>query len=329
MRAPSLTVAIPTWERRDTVVETVGLALDAIGDLPIEILVADNASADGTVDALETRFGSACRVVAGASNGGFSANFERLVDHAHAPYLMLLSDEETLAPGATLERLVGWLERTQPDVAVAGPNRGLTGERELRPAEYWDAMNYVSGCLFRMASLRLSRERLMAAPELPRFAVLWELWPMFPIAVDVRVRGGSCRTFPEALYTQRVTLPTGIENDRFGPEGERHAAEGSDRRRARYKTLAARLIQAEAMAELFAFERGTADGPAAVRCARAFDDWLESDLGRRVLNKIGQEHPALAGPIRRSVRREVSMSTTSVRWLRRLADRSGLRRRDG
>ena len=329
MRAPKLTVAIPTWERRDTVLETVGLALDAIGDLPIEVLVADNASSDGTVAAIESRYGAACRVVAGESNGGFSANFERLVDDARAPYLMLLSDEETLAPRETLEGLLGWLERTEPDVAVAGPNRGLIGERELRPAEFWDAMNYVSGCLFRMHSMQASRERLMAASQLPRFAVLWELWPMFPIAVDIRVRGGSCRIFPGTLYTQRVTLPTRIENDRFGAEGERHAAEGSDRRRARYKTLSARLIQAEAMAELFAFERDTADESSAVRRALAFDEWLESDLGRRVLNKIGQEHPALAGPIRRSVRREVSLTTTLARQLGRLADRSGLRRRRG
>lgn len=107
MRTPSLTVAIPTWKRRDTVVETVGLALDAIGGLPIEVLVADNASSDGTFAAIECRYGAACRVVAGESNGGFSANFERLVDAADAPYLILLSDEEILAPRETLERLLG------------------------------------------------------------------------------------------------------------------------------------------------------------------------------------------------------------------------------
>lgn len=62
-------------------------------------------------------------------------------------------------------------------------------------------MDYVYGCLFGMRSLRASREHFMAAPQLPRFAVLCDLWPMFLIAVDARVHGGSCRIFPETLHT--------------------------------------------------------------------------------------------------------------------------------
>ncbi len=316
MVTPSLAIAIPTFERRETVLETVGYAIEAAAGHDMTVLVADNASTDGTVAALEERYSGRCEVIAGAANGGFVANFERLVDHCTADHLLLISDEETVAPGATLERLVTWMETADVDFAVAGPSRGVPDDRPLRPAEFWDATNYLSGCVFRMEALRESRDRIRAGLVDHRFDVLWELWPMYVVAVDLAIEGGNCRFFPESLYTQRARLSTRIESDHFGNVDARRVAADSEPLRARYKTLEARLVQAEARSELLRFKGGTLSRPEQSRRHREFVAVFDRSLGPLVLHRITRDYPSLQAPIVRGLRRETAPWRTLLRRVR-------------
>ncbi len=331
MSTPSLTIAIPTFERREAVLETVGIALRSTAGLDMKVLVADNASSDGTVSALDERYGGSCEVVAGDVNGGFIANFERLVDHCSTDYLLLLSDEESVAQGPTLQRLVRWLAREHPDLAVAGPIRGVDEDRPLRPDEFWEMTNYLSGCVFRMEALRSSRDSIRAALGTFRFDVLWELWPMYVFAVSRAIDGGTCRFFPEDLYERRVRLPTRIESEHFDTVGERRTAVRDEGLRARYKTLEARLVQAQARSELLRFKAATAKGPLQTRRHREFTKDFERGLAPIVLHRMTRDYPELQGPLVRGLRRETSRLRGPVRRvsaaLRRRWGR--LRRTDG
>ncbi len=306
MTPADLTIAIPTYRRRDTILETVALALDASQGLDIAILVADNASGDGTVEALRERFGEHCRVIAGEMNGGFVVNFERLVDGCTTEHLLLLSDEESVADTATLRRLLAWLEAERPDFAVPGPSREVHLERPLRTEEFWDATKYLSGCIFRMDALRESRERLREGLVAHRFDVLWELWPMFVVAMDLAIRGGSCRYFPHDLYSRRLHLPTMIESAHFGAVDERRAA-GVEPMRARYKTLEARLVQAQALAEFLTFQSRTISTRDETRRLAGFTASFEQGLGPMFLRRLASDYPALQAPLVRSLRRETSV----------------------
>jgi glycosyltransferase involved in cell wall biosynthesis len=72
---PTIAVVIPTYQRRDAVIEAVRSVLeqDASAD---EVIVVDDGSTDGTADALEAVFGASIRVLRQANRGPSAARNE-------------------------------------------------------------------------------------------------------------------------------------------------------------------------------------------------------------------------------------------------------------
>ncbi|MGH2984115.1 MAG: glycosyltransferase family 2 protein [Solirubrobacterales bacterium] len=96
--------------------------LEAIGrDRPAgvdsEVLVLDNASADGSAAAVRER-GSEARLIELDRRAGKAENDTRLLQEARGDYCLLLNEDTELRPGAT-ERLLETLE-ADPRSAVAG-----------------------------------------------------------------------------------------------------------------------------------------------------------------------------------------------------------------
>jgi GT2 family glycosyltransferase len=107
-----LAVAIVAHSNRD-------LLLDALATLDgYAVHVLDNASEDGTCDAVRERF-PAVDVVAQPFRDGFGANHNRLLARTDAPYHLILNDDATVEPGA-LERLADHLD-AHPEAAIAAP----------------------------------------------------------------------------------------------------------------------------------------------------------------------------------------------------------------
>jgi hypothetical protein len=301
--ASTLTLAIPTYRRRDTVVRAVEAASRMLAGLPVTILVADNASDDGTVDALRPLAerqpdGLALQVIAGDHNTGILGNFRRLVEHCSTPYLLLLSDEVDPAARDVIERLVTRLEREAPDVLVPSP--GLLGEAvrrsdDIDPVDFWDALNLLSGPVYRVESLRRSLATCDAIAARVPIAGIWNLWPFYLTAVDIRISGGACRWHPEDLHVQRERLETAIEDPLFPPPAS-GSGPSVDALRARYKTLEARLIQAEATAHYLAARRDDPQRPLDRRgraVLEAFVTHHEQRLFPTVARRIRDDHPML------------------------------------
>jgi GT2 family glycosyltransferase len=90
----------------------------ACAGLSFEIIVVDNASADGTADALRREF-PGVRVIDHPKNVGFAGGVNRGIREAQGRFLALLNPDAHPAPGA-LTTLVRFVEQ-HPDVGLVGP----------------------------------------------------------------------------------------------------------------------------------------------------------------------------------------------------------------
>ena len=86
--------------------------------IPHETILVDNASADGTVDAVRARF-SSVQVLTNDENEGFPRASNQALRRARGDYVFFLNPDSELRPG-TLERLLEELERV-PGRAAVGP----------------------------------------------------------------------------------------------------------------------------------------------------------------------------------------------------------------
>ena len=98
---PILTIAIPTYNRVDSLKKSLQLALDYFYDENVEIFVSDNASTDDTREYIENmqikypRLGYFCN----EKNLGLDGNFLKCMENASGEYLWMLSDDDYLVPG--------------------------------------------------------------------------------------------------------------------------------------------------------------------------------------------------------------------------------------
>jgi glycosyltransferase involved in cell wall biosynthesis len=300
-RVRGLTIAIPTFQRRETVRTTVQQFRAVCADLPIRVLVADNASSDGTAAALSALTGDsdvALDVVAGAENLGILGNFLRLAEHCSTSHLLLLSDEEGPVRSDVYARLIGHTEHWPRDVLVPAPSRGVDAPVGLpvTPEELWDATNYLSGIVYPVEELRSSIEAVRAIGEQQDIAAIWHLWPFYLVIVDMMLRGYECRWIPDDLYVRRERLATTVEDERF-PAASAAAVvtvASRDPLRARYKTLEARLAQYSATATFLAARAAMDGGVARNDILRRFEHDLHRKVYPTVQRRLAAEHPQLA-----------------------------------
>jgi N-acetylglucosaminyl-diphospho-decaprenol L-rhamnosyltransferase len=94
-------------------------AIASVVELPdVETVVVDNASGDGSADAVEKQF-PAVRLVRSESNLGFAGGVNRAAAEASGEFLLVLNSDAQLQPGA-LDRLLGVMAR-EPRAALVAP----------------------------------------------------------------------------------------------------------------------------------------------------------------------------------------------------------------
>jgi GT2 family glycosyltransferase len=121
---PRLAVVVVSFEARETLLAGLD-ALHAHASLPLELVVVDNASTDGSGDAVRARHSGAL-VIANAENVGFARACNQGWRASRAPHVLFLNPDAEVTPGA-IETLVGLLEG-RPAVGAAGPRtRGTDG----------------------------------------------------------------------------------------------------------------------------------------------------------------------------------------------------------
>jgi len=96
---PRFSILIPNFNYARYIGETIQSVLDQKFD-ELEIVVADNASTDNSVDVVRGFADSRIHVTVNACNVGFSANLERVAAQAHGRRMLLLSSDDRMLPDA-------------------------------------------------------------------------------------------------------------------------------------------------------------------------------------------------------------------------------------
>jgi N-acetylglucosaminyl-diphospho-decaprenol L-rhamnosyltransferase len=118
LTAPArLAVVVVSYEAREALLASLR-ALRQHASLPLELVVVDNASADGSAQAVRDRYPEAL-VIANPDNAGFGRACNQGWRSTRAPLVLFLNPDAEVTPGAVVA-LADLLE-TRPAVAAAGP----------------------------------------------------------------------------------------------------------------------------------------------------------------------------------------------------------------
>ncbi|MCR4823920.1 MAG: glycosyltransferase, partial [Bacteroidales bacterium] len=116
-------VVILNWNTRDYLERFLPPLLESVRGLDAAVVVADNASTDGSRELLAERFPEVRTLLLEENfgfTGGYNRAFAQLLAGPDAPgYLVLLNSDIEVGPG-WLEPLVAWMD-AHPDYAACGP----------------------------------------------------------------------------------------------------------------------------------------------------------------------------------------------------------------
>lgn len=123
-----LVVVLVTYDSAEVLEGFLESLPAACGELRWKLAVADNASGDGSLDIVRSRFPEAVTVSTGG-NVGYAAAINAAVAAAPASELLLVTNPDVRAPVGSVADLV---ERLEPGVGVLGPRIiGESGELAL------------------------------------------------------------------------------------------------------------------------------------------------------------------------------------------------------
>jgi GT2 family glycosyltransferase len=129
---PDVSVSIVNTSSRELLLACLAsLEGDLNGPYAIEVVVLDNASEDGSADAVAELFPWA-RVIAQPFRAGFGANHNAVIRSTTGRYVYVLNEDATVEPGS-FERMVGYLD-DHPRVAGLAPRIRYPDGREQASA---------------------------------------------------------------------------------------------------------------------------------------------------------------------------------------------------
>ena len=115
---PDVSVIIVSYNTRELLRECIESILCGQGNgITVEVIVVDNASADGSAPMVAERFPQA-RLIANPDNRGFGAACNQGLEIARGRYALILNADIRAQQGA-LQRLVGFMD-AHPDAAICG-----------------------------------------------------------------------------------------------------------------------------------------------------------------------------------------------------------------
>lgn len=125
-----LSIIIVSWNVKDDVLNCLKSIRMHPPRHPYEVIVVDNSSTDGTVEAIKSNFAEAS-VIANNTNRGFAAANNQGIIVAQGQYLLLLNPDTLVYPGS-LDTLIEFMENN-PNVGICGPKL-LNGDGTIQPS---------------------------------------------------------------------------------------------------------------------------------------------------------------------------------------------------
>ncbi len=127
-----LSILIVSWNTRDLLAQCLASVYACPPAGEFEIIVVDNASADGSADMIRERF-PLVRLLALERNAGFAGGNNLAINISRGHYLLFLNPDTVVVPGA-IETLLNFMDKT-PATGAAG-SMLLNPDGTLQPSCY-------------------------------------------------------------------------------------------------------------------------------------------------------------------------------------------------
>jgi GT2 family glycosyltransferase len=146
MNDPDVTLVIVSWNTREMLRHCLQSVYESAGVVDLQIIVVDNASADGSARMVAEEF-PRVQLIANTENRGFAAANNQGVALARGRYVLLLNSDTIVLDGV-IEKTVAFA-RTHPEAAVVGC-RVLNADRTPQSSCFLfpSALNLLIGALY-------------------------------------------------------------------------------------------------------------------------------------------------------------------------------------
>jgi GT2 family glycosyltransferase len=138
---PTLSVVIVTWNGKKYALECLDSLYKLETALGMEVIVVDNASTDGTPEAIEEQFPEA-RLIRNDANLGFAKANNVGIGLSRGKYVCLVNSD-VVVPAGCLESMTAYMEE-HPDIGLLGPKMlspgGGIGQSVMRLPTVWNIL---------------------------------------------------------------------------------------------------------------------------------------------------------------------------------------------
>lgn len=111
-------VVILNWNTKEYLERFLPALVSSAEGIDAEVVVADNASTDGSLELMESSFPEV-RTIALEKNYGFTGGYNKALERIDAEYYVLINSDIEVTPG-WLSPLVGWMD-SHPECGACGP----------------------------------------------------------------------------------------------------------------------------------------------------------------------------------------------------------------
>ncbi len=193
-----LSIIIVSWNVRDELLDCLNSIQQNPSSHRYEVIVVDNASSDGTTDAIESRFPDV-RLCVNTDNRGFAMANNLGIKQSTGQYILLLNPD-TIVPPNALDILIQFMDDNK-DVGVCGPKL-LNSDGTIQQS------------IHRFPSFRGALHRHTAFKFLGIFKGQYRKWIMKDVSYDNQI--DVDQVMGAALFTRRSLIEqVGSMDERF------------------------------------------------------------------------------------------------------------------
>ncbi len=162
MITPILSIIVISYNTREMTLECLRSVFRETKNSEFELIVLDNASADGSVVAIREEFGNKVTLIPSIENLGFAAGNNLAAINAKGHYLLLLNPD-TVVINSAIDRLIEFAN-ANPASGIWG-GRTLFGDGTLNPASCWSRQSVWSLLCQALGLTSLFRRSIIFNPE--------------------------------------------------------------------------------------------------------------------------------------------------------------------
>jgi glycosyltransferase involved in cell wall biosynthesis len=216
--APVLTIAIPTYNRPDSLESLLSSLWSDCSELGVQVLVVDDGSPEATTEILQ-RFSSRqagfFSQVRHESNGGYAMAFCSAFEACKTPYLMMVADDDVVRCDR-LPVLLQMLRTEGADFASTqfvndqGLYRGRTGKSRIKPFEFFAASAHAPGLVYRVQACLSFIGKIRSRAD-ARCAASFA-YPQVCLLMALMATGKTCLWSPIDPCAEGDAQPSGIRD---------------------------------------------------------------------------------------------------------------------